>query len=86
MSAREPRTLRSASIALGRLERDGREVAVRRLPEAEIRRLYAHAAAALDAVDAATPIGDADGRRRLAAVERRYRRIRAARGDRGLAP
>ena len=69
-------TLRSASIALGRIERD-------LLTPAERIALYQRAREALDAADAATPIEDAAGRRKLDAANRRYRHVRAARGDIG---
>ena len=70
-------SLRSAAIALGRIERG-------LLTPAERARLYARAGEALDAVDLATPIDDDDGRRKLAAAERRYRRVRRSAGDVGL--
>ncbi|MCY3569292.1 MAG: hypothetical protein OXH38_11735 [Chloroflexi bacterium] len=74
-----PRTLRSAAIALGRLERERDQ-----LTRAEAAALYGRAAAALDAVDARLPVDDVDGRRRLVRAERRYRRVRGAAGDVGL--
>ena len=55
-------------------------------PFAELAALYARAGEALDAADAATPSDDAEGRRKLAAAERRYRRVREAAGDDGLLP
>lgn len=72
-------SLRSAAIALGRIERG-------LLTPTERAALYARAGEALDAVDAATPTDDAEGRRKLAAAERRYRRVREAAGDDGLLP
>jgi len=62
-------SLRSASIALGRLERG---VAKERRPA-----LWSRAAQAIDKADARIPIDDADGRRKLEATLRRYRRLRA---------
>ncbi|MCY3931591.1 MAG: hypothetical protein OXH70_07880 [Acidobacteria bacterium] len=61
-------TLRSANIALGRLERGE--------PAANRPALWKRASAALDAADAATPIDDAAGRQKLARAERRYRTLR----------
>lgn len=72
-------TLRSASIALGRVERG-------LLTPTERASLYARAGEALDRADAATPIDDVDGRRKLEAAERRYRRVRRAAGDAGTLP
>ena len=74
-------SLQSANIALGKLQRSGLQ-----LPRTERVRLYAQAAVALDAADAAIPVADDAGRRKLAAVERRYWRIRQEIGDVGLQP
>ena len=70
-------SIRSASIALGRIERG-------LLTPRERAALYARAGKALDDADAATPVDDDVGRRKLAAAERRYRRVRKAAGDVGL--
>lgn len=61
-------SLRSANIALGRLERG--------VPAAQRPELWARASEALDAADAATPIADAAGRQKLDRAERRYRTLR----------
>jgi len=61
-------SLRSASIALGRLDRG--------VPAAKRPALWRRAGEALDAADAATPIADAAGRQKLASAERRYRTLR----------
>lgn len=61
-------SLRSANIALGRLERG--------VPAAQRPTLWARASEALDAADAATPVADAVGRQKLARAERRYRALR----------
>ncbi|MCY3972050.1 MAG: hypothetical protein OXG74_19130, partial [Acidobacteria bacterium] len=68
-----------AAIALGKIERG-------LLTPTERSRLYERAAKALDAADLATPTDDAEGRRKLAAAERRYRRVRESAGDVGLLP
>lgn len=72
-------SLRSAAIALGKIERG-------LLTPPERVALYARAGEALDAVDHATPIDDTEGRRKLTAAERRYRRVRDRAGDVGLLP
>lgn len=70
-------SLRAAAIALGRIERG-------LLTPPQRAKLYARAGEALDAADCATPTHDAEGRRKLAAAERRYRRVRQRAGDAGL--
>ena len=70
-------SLRAAAIALGKIERG-------LLTPTERARLYERAAKALDAADLETPTDDAEGRRKLAAAERRYRRVRERAGDVGL--
>lgn len=72
-------SLRSAAIALGRIERG-------LLTPAQRAALYGRAGEALDAADLGTDIDDAEGRRKLAAAERRYRRVRERSGDVGLLP
>lgn len=74
-------SLQAANIALGKLHRGGRS-----LPREERVRLYARASLQLDAVDAETSVEDEAGRKKLAAAERRYRRVRLANGDAGLLP
>ncbi|MCY4027729.1 MAG: hypothetical protein OXH75_15630 [Acidobacteria bacterium] len=73
-------SVQGANLALGHIKRDPD------LPRAERIKLYARASVHLDAADAEIPVTDARGRRRLAAAERRYVRVRTDRGDIGLLP
>ena len=61
-------SLRSANIALGRLERG--------VPAEHRPTLWYRAVEAIDKADARLPIEDADAQRKLEAAQRRYRRLR----------